>query len=147
VNWRRRLPQALALLGDLTGLRVRAEVDERDVGKIKLGSEAVVRADARFAAASLPARSSRSPAGSTGTDQFAGVAHPRDSSVSDVLIELSDPGPLLVAGMRGGRLLSKRGRGAIASRRRSREIAVYFACCSRLYNSLALSLLKLSNLV
>jgi HlyD family secretion protein len=39
-------PQVLALLGDLTGLRVRAEVDERDVGKIKLGGRAVVRADA-----------------------------------------------------------------------------------------------------
>jgi hypothetical protein len=43
-------PQALVLLGDLSGLRVRAEVDERDVGKITLGGAVVVRSD------SLPGR-------------------------------------------------------------------------------------------
>jgi ferritin-like metal-binding protein YciE len=34
-------PQALVLLGDLSGLRVRAEVDERDVSKIKIGGAVV----------------------------------------------------------------------------------------------------------
>jgi HlyD family secretion protein len=38
--------QALVLLGDLSGLRVRAEVDERDVGKIKLGGAVAVRSEA-----------------------------------------------------------------------------------------------------
>jgi HlyD family secretion protein len=53
-------PQALALLGDLTGLRVRAEVDERDVGKIKLGGNRPWSAPMHSAAANFPARSSRS---------------------------------------------------------------------------------------
>ena len=39
-------PQPLISLGDLSTLRVRAEVDERDVGKIKLGQKVVIRADA-----------------------------------------------------------------------------------------------------
>jgi hypothetical protein len=40
------LPQPLLILGDLSRLRVRAELDEHDVGKIKPGDAVVVRADA-----------------------------------------------------------------------------------------------------
>jgi HlyD family secretion protein len=39
-------PQPLMSLGDLSTLRVRAELDERDVGKIKLGDDVAVHADA-----------------------------------------------------------------------------------------------------
>ena len=39
-------PEPLAVIGDLSALRVRAELDERDVGKVKVGQKAVVRADA-----------------------------------------------------------------------------------------------------
>jgi multidrug efflux pump subunit AcrA (membrane-fusion protein) len=39
-------PQPLMSLGDLSAQRVRAELDERDVGKIKLGDNVAVRADA-----------------------------------------------------------------------------------------------------
>jgi HlyD family secretion protein len=38
-------PQPLMSLGDLSALRVRAELDELDVGKIKLGDNVVFRAD------------------------------------------------------------------------------------------------------
>ena len=37
---------ALVVLGDLTGLRVRAEVEERDVSKVRVGQKVVVRSDA-----------------------------------------------------------------------------------------------------
>lgn len=40
------LPQPLMLLGDLSRLRVRAELDEHDVGKIALGDKVVVHANA-----------------------------------------------------------------------------------------------------
>jgi HlyD family secretion protein len=89
-------PQALVLLGDLTGLRVRAEVDERDVGKIKLGSKAAVRADAfrgrQFAGKVV----SIAPLVQPARINSPGSRNLSDFSVTDVLIELSDPGPLLV---------------------------------------------------
>ena len=47
--------QPLMLLGDLSRLRVRAELDEHDVGKIAEGDKAVVT-PMPFAAASSPAR-------------------------------------------------------------------------------------------
>ena len=87
-------PQALVLLGDLSGLRVRAEVDERDVGKIKLGGAVVVRSDAfrgrEFAGKVVSISPMVQPARITGTRNLS------DFSVTDVLIELADPGPLLV---------------------------------------------------
>ena len=89
-------PQALVLLGDLTGLRVRAEVDERDVGKIKLGSKAAVRADAfrgrQFAGKVV----SIAPLVQPARINSPGSRNLSDFSVTEVLIELSDPGPLLV---------------------------------------------------
>ena len=39
-------PEPLAVIGDLSVLRVRAEVDERDAGRVKVGQKVVVRADA-----------------------------------------------------------------------------------------------------
>ena len=39
-------PEPLAVIGDLSSLRVRAEVDERDVGRVKVGQKVVVRTDA-----------------------------------------------------------------------------------------------------
>jgi len=87
--------QPLVLLGDLTGLRVRAEVDERDVGKIKLGGKAVVRADAfrdrEFAGKIV----SIAPLVQPARINSPGSRNLSDFSVADVLIELSDPGPLL----------------------------------------------------
>jgi HlyD family secretion protein len=87
--------QPLVLLGDLTGLRVRAEVDERDVGKIKLGGKAVVHADAfrdrEFAGKVV----SIAPLVQPARINSPGSRNLSDFSVADVLIELSDPGPLL----------------------------------------------------
>jgi HlyD family secretion protein len=36
-------PQPLVVLGDLSAMRVRAELDERDFGEVKVGQAAVVR--------------------------------------------------------------------------------------------------------
>jgi HlyD family secretion protein len=87
-------PQPLVLLGDLSGLRARAEVDERDVGKIKLGDAVVVRSDAfrgrEFAGSVMSISPMVQPARITGSRTLT------DFSVTDVFIELADPGPLLV---------------------------------------------------
>jgi len=90
------VPQALVLLGDLSGLRVRAEVDERDVGKIKLGSKAVVRADAFRGREFAGKVVSIAPLVQPARINSPGSRNLSDFSVTDVLIELSDPGPLLV---------------------------------------------------
>ena len=39
-------PEALAVIGDLSALRVRAEVEERDIGRVKAGQKVIVRSDA-----------------------------------------------------------------------------------------------------
>jgi HlyD family secretion protein len=89
-------PQALVLLGDVTGLRVRAEVDERDVGKIKLGGKAVVRADAFRGREFAGKVVSIAPLVQPARINSPGSRNLSDFSVTDVLIELADPGPLLV---------------------------------------------------
>jgi HlyD family secretion protein len=89
-------PQAPVLLGDLTGLRVRAEVDERDVGKIKLGGKAVVSADAFRGREFAGKVVSIAPLVQPARINSPGSRNLSDFSVTDVLIELSDPGPLLV---------------------------------------------------
>jgi HlyD family secretion protein len=88
-------PQPLMLLGDLSTLRVRAELDERDVGKIAAGDKVMVHANAirgrqfvgTVAAISPMVRPARSP---DSPNDFS------DFGVNEVLIDLDDPGPLLV---------------------------------------------------
>ena len=90
---------ALVVMGDLTGLRVRAEVEERDVSKIRNGQKAVIRSDAfpgrdfsgtvtmlsqSLAPPRLPSR---------------GPRRPTDVEALEVLIDIDGQTPLL-PGMR-----------------------------------------------
>ena len=92
------LPQPLLLLGDLSQLRVRAELDEHNTGKIKVGEAVIVRAEgfpgqtfagkvAAIAPLVQPARLA-SP----------GSRNLTDFSVNEVMVDLNEPGPL-IAGM------------------------------------------------
>jgi Barrel-sandwich domain of CusB or HlyD membrane-fusion len=96
---RKQLQSVLAktqvLLGDLSGLRVRAEVHERDVGKIKLGGKAVVRADAFRGREFTGKVVSIAPLVQPARINSPGSRNLSDFSVTDVLIELSDPGPMV----------------------------------------------------
>jgi len=86
--------QPLVLLGDLSALRVRAEVDEGDIGKITVGHAVLVRA---------PALRGREIAG---TDSFIaplveaertdGFGQHKKNDVVEVLIELSESASLTV---------------------------------------------------
>ena len=87
--------QPLVLMGDISGLRVRAELDERDFGEIRVGQAVSVRPDAFrgrefagkvYSIAPLvePSRSSR------------GQRNQNDVDVVEVLIDLAEPGPLAV---------------------------------------------------
>ena len=88
--------QPLLLLANLSALRVRAEVDERDVTGIKAGQSVSVMADAfsgrEFAGRVLSIAPLVEPArlGSRGQ------ANRSDVDVVEVLIDLAQPGPLVV---------------------------------------------------
>ena len=93
-------PEApLLVMGDLSSLRVRAEFEERDVGKLRVGQAAVVRSDA------FPGRDFEGKvtflAQSLGPSRLGqrGPRKPTDVDVLEVLIELSGNPPLL-PGMR-----------------------------------------------
>jgi HlyD family secretion protein len=89
----------LVVLGDVTSLRVRAEFEERDIGKVRVGQGAVVRSDA------FPGKdfegSVSSLARSLGPSKLGqrGPRRPTDIDVLEVFIDLTGQPPLL-PGMR-----------------------------------------------
>jgi HlyD family secretion protein len=92
-------PERLVVLADLSLLRVRAEVDERDIGKIAIGQRAVVRADA-FPGREFEGRvSAIAPIVGLGRIGQRGPQKSNDVEVMEVLIDLADGG-LLVIGLR-----------------------------------------------
>jgi len=88
--------QPLLLLADLSILRVRAELDERDLGSIKVGQVVSVRA------AAFPGRefegsvSSIAPLVEPGRLDARGLRDHTDIDVVEVMVELARPGPLAV---------------------------------------------------
>jgi HlyD family secretion protein len=89
----------LILLGDVTALRVRAEFEERDIGKVRLGQAAVVRSDA-FPGKDFEGTVS-SLARALGPSKLGqrGPRRPTDIDVLEVMIDLTGQPPLL-PGMR-----------------------------------------------
>lgn len=89
----------LLVFGDLTRMKVRAEVEERDAAKIRVGQRAVVRADA-FPDQEFTGRVS-SVAQSLSTPRIAtrGPRRPNDVEVLEAVIDLDGLPPLLT-GMR-----------------------------------------------
>ena len=85
--------QPLLVLGDLSALRVRAEVDERDIEEIKVGQSVLVRPIAfherEFAGTVLFIARLVQPGRN-------GVRGQRDVGVVEVLVDLPEPGPLSV---------------------------------------------------
>lgn len=89
----------LVVLGDVTSLRVRAELEERDIGKVRVGQGAVVRSD------TFPGKDFEgtvaSMARSLGPSKLGqrGPRRPTDIDVLEVIIDLTGEPPLL-PGMR-----------------------------------------------
>jgi HlyD family secretion protein len=89
-------PDPLVVVGDLSALRIRAELDERDIGEVKVGQPVVVRADA------FPGRDfagkvvSIAPIVQAGRINSPGSRNLTDFDVTQVRIDLNNPGPLLV---------------------------------------------------
>lgn len=90
---------ALVTIGDLSSLRVRSEIEERDVGKVRAGQAAIVRSDA-FAGKDFEGKVV-SLAQALGPSRLGqrGPRKPTDVDVLEVLIELEGQ-PVLLPGMR-----------------------------------------------
>ena len=83
------------LLGDVSALRVRAEVDERDVGQIRIGQAVVVRSSAWAGRDVAGKVAFIAPLVEAARAGFRGPRSPSDVDVVEVLIDLTEPGPLL----------------------------------------------------
>ena len=88
--------QPLILLGDVSALRVRAELDERDFGEIRVGQPVVVRAAAFRGREFAGKVSFIAPVVEPGRISARGQRTTTDVDVVEVLVELAEAGPLAV---------------------------------------------------
>ncbi len=90
-------PQPLLVLADLSALRVRAKVDERDIGDVKIGQPVMVR-PAAFGGREFPGKVSFiSRMVEPGRENVR--ANSTETGIVEVLVDLPEPGPL-TAGMK-----------------------------------------------
>jgi HlyD family secretion protein len=90
------LPQPLVILGDISALRVRAEVDERDLGVIKMGQSVTVRSTA-FRGREFGGKVSFiAPLVESGRNKVRDQRNATDVDVVEVVVDLAEPGPLSV---------------------------------------------------
>jgi HlyD family secretion protein len=86
--------QPLLVLGDISALRVRAELDERRFGEIRIGQPVVVRSDAfrgRDIAGKVASIAPMIEPGRAGARQQRNMV---DVNVAEVMVDLAEPGPL-----------------------------------------------------
>jgi HlyD family secretion protein len=94
------VPQAILSLADTSRLRVRAEVDERDVGRVFPGQRVMVRADG-WDGPAVPGRVARLGAQmGRKTVKTGDPAEKGDRDVLEVLVDLDRAEPRLVVGLR-----------------------------------------------
>ena len=86
----------LLVIGDVSALRVRAELDERDFADIKIGQAAVVRAPAFRGREVAGKVSAIAPIVDAGRSNLRGQRNLTDVNVVEVVVDLAEPGPLVV---------------------------------------------------
>jgi HlyD family secretion protein len=89
-------PQPLMLIGDISQLRVRAELDERDFGEIKIGQPVLVRSSAFRGREFAGKVSSIAPLVDAGRINARDQRGLSDVRVVEVMVDLAEPGPLAV---------------------------------------------------
>jgi len=90
-------PAPLILLGDVSALRVRAELDERDISKVRPGQGVVVRANAFKDRTFLGTVRSIAQYVGPGRMSSRGARNKlTDIDVLEVIVDVTDPGPLAV---------------------------------------------------
>jgi HlyD family secretion protein len=86
--------QPLLVIGDVSALRVRAELDDRDLGMIKVGQSVVVRMPA-FPGRDMSGKvASIAPIVAPASRPARGARNPTDVDIVEVMIDLVDAGPL-----------------------------------------------------
>jgi HlyD family secretion protein len=90
------VPQPLMLIGDISQLRVRAELDERDFGEIKIGQPVLVRSSAFRGREFAGKVSSIAPLVDAGRINARDQRGLSDVRVVEVMVDLAEPGPLVV---------------------------------------------------
>jgi len=86
--------QPMLVIGDMSSLRVRAELDDRDLGTIKVGQPVIVRATA-FPGRDMPGKViAIAPIVGPASRAARGARNPTDVDIVEVMIELTDVGPL-----------------------------------------------------
>jgi HlyD family secretion protein len=88
--------QPLVVLGDVTKLRVRAELDERDYGKINVGHKVIVRSPAFPGRDIAGTVSSVAPVIDASRISARGQRSLTDVSVAEVIVDLAERGPFAV---------------------------------------------------
>lgn len=88
--------QPLLVLGDISALRVRAELDERDFGEIKIGQPVLVRAAAFRGREFAGKVAFIAPIVEPGRISARGQRNVTDVDVVEVLVDLAQPDPLAV---------------------------------------------------
>jgi HlyD family secretion protein len=88
--------QPLLVIGDVSALRVRAELDERDFGQIKIGQPVLVRAAAFRGREFAGKVAFIAPLVEQGRINARGQRNVTDVDVVEVLIDLAQPDPLAV---------------------------------------------------
>ena len=90
--------QPLLLLGDLSQLRVRAELDEHNAGKIKVGETVTISAEAFRGQTFAGKVAAIAPLVQPARLSSPGSRNLTDFNINEVMIDLNEPGPL-IAGM------------------------------------------------
>jgi HlyD family secretion protein len=88
--------QPLLVIGDVSALRVRAELDERDLGDIKVGQPALIRADAFRGREVAGKVSFIAPIVEQSRINGRGQRNVTDVDVVEVLVDVAQPDPLAV---------------------------------------------------
>jgi multidrug resistance efflux pump len=102
------VPRPILSLADTSRLRVRAEVDERDVSRVFAGQRVMVRGDG-WDTAGVPGRVARVEMGRK-TVRSGDPAEKSDRDVLEVLVDLDRQDPRLVVGLRVTALFLKDGK-------------------------------------
>jgi multidrug resistance efflux pump len=90
----------LAIISDMTTLRVRAEVDERDVGRVRAGQPVVIEADALGNDTCTGIVTRVAPTMGRRKVQSGDPAEKADRDVREVLVDVNGRDPRLIAGLR-----------------------------------------------
>jgi HlyD family secretion protein len=87
--------RTLVVVADMSGLRVRVDLDERHAGKVHVGQTALVRSEAFAARSFIGVVVAIAPALAPGQTATPGRRRPNEGNVLDVHVELPGASPLL----------------------------------------------------